>query len=315
MSNHLKPILLVGAGNMGMEYAKVLIKMKQSFHVFTRSRNTAFHFKKLTGKEAQFGDLEQVLKKISYNKAIVTVPVDHLTDVATKLVKNGVKEILLEKPGASNGDELKELEKIAQTFQSNVYIGYNRRFYESVFKLLTYITEGNPIRSVHFDFTEFSKQIENSRISDQLKKNWLLANSSHIIDLAFFIAGKPQVLKCLSKDQLPWHPKAAIFTGSGVTVDNVLFSYHANWKSPGRWGIEVMTDQFKFVLQPLENLYIMKHNSLEVENVPLSSHHDKEFKPGLYNQVQAFLNKKSNLVDLSEQIHMVNRVYNPILFG
>ncbi|USK72883.1 Gfo/Idh/MocA family protein [Peribacillus frigoritolerans] len=316
MSNHLKPILLVGAGNMGMEYAKVLKKIKQPFHVFTRSEKTALHFTKLSGKQASFGDLEKMMSdKSSFDKAIVAVSVEHLKDVALTLMKNGVKEILLEKPGAINVDELKELEVATQTFTSKVYIGYNRRFYESVQKLLSYVTEDKPIRSIHFDFTELSKQIEKSGSTHQLKNNWLLANSSHVIDLAFFIAGKPQVLQSFSTDHLAWHPEAAIFTGSGVTVDDALFSYHANWKSPGRWGIEVMTDQFKFILQPLERLYIIKHNSFEVEEVTLQNHLDTEFKPGLFNQVQAFMTNKRNLVDLSEQIQNVNRIYTLILFG
>lgn len=301
---------------MGVEYAKVLKKINHPFHVFTRSEKTALHFKELSGKQASFGDLEKMMSdKSTYDKAIVAVSVEHLKDVALTLMKNGVKEILLEKPGAINVDELQELEVATQTFTSKVYIGYNRRFYESVQKLLSYVTEDKPIRSIHFDFTELSKQIEKNGSTHQLKNNWLLANSSHVIDLAFFIAGKPQVLQSLSTDHLAWHPEAAIFTGSGVTVDDALFSYHANWKSPGRWGIEVMTDQFKFILQPLERLYIMKHNSFEVEEVILQNHLDTEFKPGLFNQVQAFMTNKINLVDLSEQIQNVNRIYNLILFG
>ncbi|PEZ84232.1 Gfo/Idh/MocA family oxidoreductase [Bacillus sp. AFS017274] len=316
MSNHLKPILLVGAGNMGSEYAKVLKQMNQSFHVFTRSEETALHFQELIGKEASFGNLDQVLhEKHSYDRAIVAVSVEHLKEVAITLMQNGVKEILLEKPGAVSGDELIELQAVAQIFNSKVYIGYNRRFYESVNKLLSYVTEDNPIRSIHFDFTELSKQIEKSKNTNEVKKNWLIANSSHVIDLAFFIAGKPKVIQSLSTNHLAWHPDAAIFTGSGMTNNDVLFSYHANWKSPGRWGIEVMTDQYKLILQPLERLYIMKHNSFHIEEISLIKHHDTEFKPGLFKQVQAFLTDKRHLVDVSEQIQSVNKVYNSILFG
>lgn len=100
-----------------------------------------------------------------------------------------------------------------------------------------------------------------------------------------------------------------------MTYNDVLFSYHANWKSPGRWGIEVMTDQYKLILQPLERLFIMKHNSFHIEEVSLINHHDTEFKPGIFKQVQAFLTDKRYLVEVSEQIQTVNRVYNVILFG
>lgn len=316
MPNHIKPILLVGAGNMGIEYAKVLNSINQDFHVFTRTERTAIHFNELTGKQALFGNLEKLLSEgPSYDKAIVAVSIEHLKEVAITLMQNGVKEILLEKPGAVSADELIELQAASQIFNAKVLIGYNRRFYESVHKMLTFITEDNPIRSIQFDFTELSKQIEKNVNSDKVKSNWLIANSSHVIDLAFFIAGKPKLLQCYSSDHLAWHPKAAIYTGAGVTINDALFSYHANWKSPGRWGIEVMTDQYKFVLQPLERLYIMKHNSFVVEELYLPKCHDTEFKPGLFKQVQAFFSDRKNLVDVAEQIQNFELIYAPIIFG
>jgi predicted dehydrogenase len=316
MSNHLNPILLVGAGNMGREYAKVLLNMKQPFDVFTRSEKTANQFQQLVGKKAEFGDFNELIKKgTKYNQAIVAVSVEHLKEVAIFLMKNGVNEILMEKPGALNTDELKEIKLATLRFNGQVYIGYNRRFYESVQKLLSFITEENSIQSLHFDFTEISKRVEKSKSSTQVKNKWLLANSSHVIDLAFFLAGTPISMQCYSKSQLSWHPDAAIFTGSGVAENDVLFSYHSNWKAPGRWGIEVMTDQFKFILKPLEKLFVMKHGSFKIEEIHLQNDRDNNFKPGLYNQIQSFLNDKRYLVSLVEQIEKVNQIYTPILLG
>ncbi|MGY6210904.1 Gfo/Idh/MocA family oxidoreductase [Cytobacillus firmus] len=316
MSNHLKDILLVGAGNMGIEYAKVLIKMNQSFYVFTRTEKTAQHFKEVVGKQPAFGNLKNCLNESpKFEKAIVAVSIEYIKEVALILMKNGVKEILLEKPGAINCNELIELQAASQQYNCRLFIGYNRRFYESVNKLLEFVTTDNPIQSIHFNFTELSKEIVKSPIMDEVKKNWILANSSHVIDLAFFIAGKPKSFQFFTSGRLSWHPAGSIFVGSGVTTQQILFSYHANWKSPGRWGIEVMTNKNKFFLQPLEKLYLMKHNSFDIEEVNLTNHLDMKFKPGFFKQVQSFLSDKKGLVDLSEQIENINTIYNPIIYG
>lgn len=316
MSNHIKPILIVGAGNMGKEYAKVLNGMNLPFHVFTRSEKTALLFKQKFEAEVSFGDLTDFLKQNpSFEKAIIAVPVQNLKNIGLALIQNGVKEILIEKPGAMNSDELAEMKIASHQKNSAVYIGYNRRFYESIDCLLTHVSNSTPVRSIHFEFTELSNQIEKSKLDPKVKANWLIANSSHVIDLAFFIAGKPQSIHCISSDSLNWHPAAARFTGCGVTENQVLFSYHADWKSPGRWGIEIMTDQHKFFLKPLEKLFIMKHGTFEVNEVQFHQDYDTRYKPGLYKQVEAFLTDKKRLLSISDQIQKINSIYNPILFG
>jgi predicted dehydrogenase len=315
MSYHIDPILLIGCGSMGIEYAKVLNGMKQPFYAFTRSEKTAARFKVKTGHEACWGDFEKFLLERPYHKAIVAVPVHHLKDTALILMQRGVKEILLEKPGATSLSELLEIESASSKYDAKVFIGYNRRFYESVQKLQTFVTKANPIHSIHFDFTELTKRIEHSEISEEVKTIWLLANSSHVIDLAFFLAGKPKTIKGFVSNQVDWHPKGAIFTGSGETVYDVLFSYHANWRAPGRWGIEVRTDEYTFRLQPLEKLYMSRHGSFDIEEVPLASYYDLKFKPGFYKQVEAFLTDKAHLVNLEEQRRNMREIYSFILTG
>ncbi|WP_411334746.1 Gfo/Idh/MocA family protein [Metabacillus indicus] len=315
MSNHMNHILLIGCGTMGMEYAKVLKKRKQPFYSYTRSEKTAARFKEQTGYEAYTGDFESFLANHSQQKAIVAVPVHQLKDTAMLLLKSGVKELLLEKPGASSLKELNEISSAAAHFHARVYIGYNRRFYESVQRLQSMVTEENPIRSIHFDFTELSKKIEGSDISEELKAIWLLANSSHVIDLAFFLAGRPKLIKGFVSGHIDWHPDGAIYTGAGETDQNILFSYHANWMAPGRWGIEVRTDESTYILQPLEKLYRMKHGTFLKEEVPIAHQYDETFKPGLYKQVESFLTDKSNLVSLEEQCRNVKEIYLYLMNG
>ena len=44
------------------------------------------------------------------------------------------------------------------------------------------------LKACSFEFTEFTKKIELSDYKSIVKDKWLLANSSHVIDTAFYIS-------------------------------------------------------------------------------------------------------------------------------
>ena len=110
---------------------------------------------------------------------------------------------------------------------------------------------------------------------------------------------------------LDWHPKASIYAGAGVSENGALFSYHANWESAGRWGVEILTPKRKLILRPLEKLTIQNKDSLVTEEVLLNDRLDINFKPGLYLQVKSLLGSKANLLTIQEQVKNV-RYYNLI---
>ena len=77
-------------------------------------------------------------------------------------------------------------------------------------------------------------------------EEWFLQNSSHVIDLAFFIGGHPTDLKSFVSAGASWHPSGTVFSGAGVTSSNALFSYNANWDSAGRWWVEFLTKENRY---------------------------------------------------------------------
>jgi hypothetical protein len=88
---------------------------------------------------------------------------------------------------------------------------------------------------------------------------------------------------------LPWHSTASIFAGAGVTDKGVLFSYQANWGAPGRWGVEVLTANYRLIFRPMESLQMMRKGSVKIESVEIDESLDKTFKPGLHEQVRRFI--------------------------
>ena len=128
-------IWLIGSGQMAIEYFKVLKKLNINFRVLGRGILTAKKFKKITNCEVELGGIKANIKKFGTPKyAIVTVDADQLKNVAKDLISAGTRNILLEKPGALNIEELKKLIKISKRKQNKILIAYNRRFYSSIIK-------------------------------------------------------------------------------------------------------------------------------------------------------------------------------------
>lgn len=294
MSNHIdeSEILLVGAGRMAEEYAKVLRSLNVPFTVIGRGEESATNFYQRTGIPVQTGGLEEwaTQKQKILETAIVSVNVEKLAQVTLHLLEKGVRKVLVEKPGGLDLGELFKVAATAEVKEAEVYIAFNRRFYASTMRGREFIQEDGGVSSFHFEFSEWSHLIaKNNHIDPKVKKNWFLANSSHVVDMAFFLGGKPIEMKCYKKGSLEWHPNSSIFAGAGISESGALFSYHANWQAPGNWKIEVLTPKRRLIYSPLEKLFVQGIGTTSIEEVVLDDIYDKTFKPGLYRQVQSFL--------------------------
>jgi hypothetical protein len=106
-----------------------------------------------------------------------------------------------------------------------------------------------------------------------------------------------------------------VFCGAGVTDRGALFSYQANWQSAGRWSVELLTPRHRLHLRPLESLGVQEIGSLEIQPFPLDDQLDRDFKPGLYRQTQAFLDGvgAERLPTLSDHAQLWDSVLEPIV--
>lgn len=318
MSDYLKEknIWLIGAGYMAVEYAKALQGMNIQFKVVGRGIKSAMNFEKKTGLAVQTGGVNNFLeqtKELPF-AAIIAVSVEQLATATLLLLKKGVKRILVEKPAGLNLEELEELNYETKKQKADIFVAYNRRFYASSLKAKEIIDEDGGVTSFNFEFTEWSHIIKDLKKPDIVKKNWFLANSTHVIDLAFFLGGVPKEIKCYTTGGLSWHPTASIFCGAGVTEQGSLFSYHSNWEAPGRWGVEILTRRHRLSFKPLEHLYIQKIGALNYEKVILDDKLDRDFKPGLYRQVETFINNplSSYLCRLNDHFLITRNFYTKI---
>jgi len=299
-----KDILLIGAGPMAISYAQLLQGMKFSFVVVGRGEESAKIFHDNTNIKVKTGGIDKWLSenKIYPKYAIVAVTGTQLGNVARTLIKYGFKNILLEKPGGIDNKDIKKVAEVAKEAGSKVLLGYNRRFYASTLKAKEIIEEDGGVNSYYFEFTEWPHTIVPLPKDPEIKKRWILHNSTHVIDMAFYLGGTPEEIQSYSRGKFDWHPNGTIFTGAGVSKNGALFSYHSNWDAPGRWGVEILTQNHRLIFRPLEKLQIQKLRSVAIEEVKIDDQIDIDFKPGLYRQVEAFLNGDiSKFIDIHQQ--------------
>ncbi|WP_342508857.1 Gfo/Idh/MocA family oxidoreductase [Sporosarcina sp. FSL K6-2383] len=284
-------VLLVGAGNMAAEYVKVLDKFNVDYSMIGRSEESATAFEKRTGKLVLTGGLEVAYARLveQPTHAIVATTLESLEENTLYLLEKGVKQILVEKPGALSNEGMNKIMQSADKHGANVYIAYNRRFYASVMAASKLIKEDGGLTSFLFEFTEWSHIVGGLNKTPTQLDNWFIGNSTHVVDLAFFFGGKPKEISSYTTSTLEWHPKGSIYAGAGVTEKKIFFSYHANWQAPGSWKLELLTNMNRYIFRPLEELHVQKIGSATIENVEIEDRLDVQYKPGLYEQTAAFL--------------------------
>ena len=300
-------LILVGCGPMAIEYAKVLKAQNQEFITVGNTKKGALNFEKEINEKVILGGIELWLKNnpnldFNLHKVIITVNENLLGIIAKSLINLGFKDILLEKPGGLDINDIKGVNYLVSANNANVYIAYNRRFFSSVIKVKELIANDGGITSFNFEFTEWGHIIKNLPQHKEILNEWFIQNSSHVIDLAFHIGGSPIEMKSFVSGGEEWHPKGTIFSGAGISDKNALFSYNANWESAGRWWVEFLTNKNRYIMKPMEQLFVQKRGSISLEKIELEDELDQNFKPGLYKQVEAFLKFPEKLMRIEEQV-------------
>ena len=297
---------------MAIDYANVLKSIGISFEVVGRNNTKCDLFEKATGIKPFKGGIEKYITETSNvninAKVIIAVNVLELNNVCLFLLNAGFKDILLEKPGVARLNSIDELVEISNKLNASVLLAYNRRFYASVIEAEKIIIEDGGVSSFNFEFTEWSHIIEKLDNDQIVLNNWLVGNSTHVIDLAFFLGGFPKQLSTYSAGGIKWHPDSSIFAGAGSTKNGALFSYNANWEAPGRWVVEILTKRRRIILKPLEKIQIQELGSVAINFIDCDDSNDTQFKPGIYLQTLNFL--KGDYTRFCTIEDQKNNIYN-----
>lgn len=301
-----KHILIVGAGDIASAYAAVLADLELPYEVCCVSEASARGFAARHNVPCHAGGLEAFCASGAadrFSHAILALPIPTLPAATKQLLAAGVEQLLIEKPAGLDHAVVRELADSVgvEAARHRCHIAYNRRYFASIIAARQAIAEDGGATSFSFEFTELSDRLRTADIPADLLRHWEYANSTHVIDTAFHLAGVPEKLWSIKSGSLDFHPDAARYAGAGVTGDGVPFTYLADWDAPGRWGIEINTRYRKLILRPMERLGVQARNSFEIVPMTIDDDLDRRFKPGFYRQTQAFLQGLDNAHLLSLQ--------------
>lgn len=178
MSDNLAT-LIVGTGPIAKAHLKALKALSQSVVVVGRSVDRAAAFSAETGTEALPGGIQSYFEHHPAPKnAIVCVQPELLSSISVEVLEAGVQRVLVEKPGGLSLAELSHLEAVSLRNHQEVYIAYNRRFYDSVERCTQFIKEDGGVQTFHFDFTELADKIGTLGKSERVLSRWFEANST-----------------------------------------------------------------------------------------------------------------------------------------
>lgn len=277
---------------MAIDYTRVLQAKEANFTVIGRGEESAAVFQKQTSVKPVTGGLEKFIEQTQFSKddyAIIATGVEQLKACCDKLMEAGVKQILVEKPAGLDLGEIEALAAHASNAGCNMYVAYNRRFYTSVLKAKELIEADGGVESFNFEITEWGHVIEPLEKPVEVKQNWFLGNTSHVVDMAFYLGGTPKEWSVFSKGSSDWHNRSYVFAGAGESEKGALFSYNGHWGAPGRWSVEVLTKKNRYIFRPLEKLQVQELGTIKVDFIEIDDELDTTFKPGLKKQVEAFL--------------------------
>jgi predicted dehydrogenase len=312
-----KKVFLIGTGQMAIDYFAVLKDQNHDTTVIGRGEESAIKFESKTGIKPFVGGLQEYINTYRLPEnvyVIIATGTESLMPSLLIALQAGACKVLIEKPAAVSIEELIEKEEILKPYSKNIFVAYNRRFFASVIEVQRMIQEDGGLQTMHFEFTEWAHKIEPLIKAYGVKENWFFANSTHVVDLAFYLAGRPVDWQAFSKaGKLKWHSKTN-FVGAGITEKGVLFSYLSNWESAGRWAIELLTEKRRIYLKPMETISRQEKGTVAIFEHIFDDSLDVQFKPGLYRQVFAFINENdSSLLDLSKHIEFSKEYYIKML--
>jgi predicted dehydrogenase len=311
-----KKVLIIGAGWMAEQYCIALVQMGiKDVCVLSLSEKSAKRCYDKFGFQPYHGGYERCLPDLgTFDLVIVATPVHELRPAVMRAIDCGNKNILVEKPGSLYSTELFDWAKHSDDRHAKIRVAYNRLVYPNLWKLKDLTKLEGGITSCRYTFTELVHTINFNNNRTDVYERWGIANSLHVISMAHDLIGLPKEMKSYQFGKLDWHPSGDRFVGTGITKENIPFSYHADWGSAGRWGIEIMTSQNAYRLIPLEQIYRCKKGAFAWELIETTSAFPN-VKQGIAEEIAIMLDqeledsislvtlqKASNLTKLAENI-------------
>lgn len=312
MSSVVK-IAFIGAGNMAKEHMRAFADIPGVVltGIVSRSREKVDVLCGLYPSLKAYQNIDELYTETVADIVVVAVPELAMKNICQQVFR--YKWLcLLEKPVGYNLSEAEEIADFASANNTKAFVALNRRHYYSTQQVLNQLDDSSP-RIIQVLDQESPKAMLLAGKDPLLVKNWMFANSIHLIDYFTFL-GRGEIAKV--ETIAPWEPENPFFVSAKISYSSGdVGIYNAVWDAPGPWAVNITTRNASFEMRPLETLSVQLKGSRNKE-VMESSNWDKDFKPGLRSQAAQLLaafqgckHELPTIYDALESMKLVNAIY------
>lgn len=279
-------VAIVGAGYMAQEHAKALASIDGVVLVGVcgRNRERAKALADAYGMPV-YHSISQMFSETRADAVVVTVNELSAPQVCAEVFRWPWVS-LLEKPV---GVDLQVAGSIADERRragARAFVALNRRSYSATRMALRELADHDGPRLISVLDQEDQEAARAAGQPEEVVRNWMYANSIHLIDYFTFMA-RGDVVSI--EHAAPWTPAAP-----NVVVATIRFSsgdvgvYQAVWNGPGPWSVTVTDSMIRVEMRPVERLAVQRRGErklAEIEPDPI----DSAYKPGLRYQAEQLI--------------------------
>ena len=271
----------------------------------------AINLKKKFKIKKVYPNIYEMNQKEKPQGVIIATSVEATKKVLKKCLKFNWK-ILVEKPLGYNLKEFYKIKKFSRNEKKKIFIALNRNHFGSTLLLKKKI-KNYKSRRIIFVQDQENNLFKNHEYSKKVIKNWMFANSIHLIDY-FRIFGRGKILKVktyiknVSKNQRIVNSEINFSSGD-------IGIYKCFWNLCAPWAVSIIFKNERFELKPLEvlNYYL----NAKKKNIFLPKSNDLKYKPGFKIQISKFLKKISgsnlkllpNITDCEFTMKLIDKIY------
>ena len=277
-------IAIIGAGYMAEEHIRAFQDIEDVViaGIHSRTLSKAEDVAKKFAIEHVCDSIAELFIATQAHLVIIAVPELEVRGVCTQVFKYSWVP-LIEKPAGYNLVDAQEIAIVAKDNNRNAYVALNRRHYASTRSVLGELKNVDGERLIHVYDQENPALALESGTPSEVVKNWMYANSIHVIDY-FRMFGRGDITSI--EPIIRWDPESPRFVMAKITYSSGdIGIYEAIWNGPGPWAVTVTTQQKRFELRPLEQASVQLYKSRNLELLTTNPW-DSQFKPGLRLQAE-----------------------------
>lgn len=278
---------IIGAGYIAQEHLKVIQAMAGvcAVGITSRTNSKAEELAKKYDIEEVFENVDDLINRCKPNALMILVSANQLYEVTQKIIPRQIP-LFIEKPPGIVPEQTKSLAEMSNKYGNKNMVGFNRRYYSIFHKGIELIIQNGGLLGLAVEGHERFWKVTGGDIPNEIQENWIYANSTHTIDLLRLFGGTIKKINTISNSIKG--NRGDQFVASMEFESGALGTYTSHWFSPGGWSATLYGEGVSVKFQPLEKGIWIDTDFNEYEITPDKV--EKEFKPGFYHQMEAFVN-------------------------